>query len=562
MFLLLLSTGKAAAEESQFSTQYDVLYEVENTGKASVTQNISITNKNNDVIATSFSIQLDQTNIHSEQAHEDNETLNVTKKVESGSTLIKVFLDNPAIGKGKKKTFSLKYKTDDITNMVGKIWNVQIPRAQISEDTTKYNVEIRIPEEFGPEIYISPTPIIKEQIDQHTHYHFTKNTLEEKGITASFGEYQLVNFKLKYQLENPTYLTSRYEIALPPDIKNYQQVSITSISPKPKSIFLDDDKNIIAQYKIRSKEDLEIEVVGSAKIFAKKITPELGGTFDQIPKRLINLYTKEKLYWETKSSAVISLVTQLKDPNLSVSQNAHKVYDFITQNLKYNTKAQKQTYLERHGAEKTLTIDGEYACMEFTDTFVATVRAMGIPARELNGYAFTNQPNDTPLSINLKSGDLLHAWSQFYDPKFGWIPVDTTWGNTSKGMDYFTKLDTNHFVFVIRGKDSEYPLPAGMYRYNDIDKLVDVDFAENINDKKSIFEPRISIKKVFNFNLFRRILGQQKYKITNSGGVVLYNLNKKYLLPTQSQTLYLKKGTKTINFEDLGGNAIEWGIED
>jgi hypothetical protein len=87
-----------------------------------------------------------------------------------------------------------------------------------------------------------------------------------------------------------------------------------------------------------------------------------------------------------------------------------------------------------------------------------------------------NSDITTPISINLKSGDLLHSWPEFYDPNFGWVAVDPTWGNTSK-TDYFTKLDTNHFAFVIKGINSEYPLPAGMYRTDDSTKLIDISFA-------------------------------------------------------------------------------------
>src|SRR5690606_24493931 len=122
----------------------------------------------------------------------------------------------------------------------------------------------------------------------------------------------------------------------------------------------------------------------------------------------------------------------------------------ITANFSYDYDIEKQEFVDRKGAQETLATKKARGCMEFTDLFIATARSMGIPARELNGYALSNTESTKPISINFKSGDLLHAWPEFYDPAYGWIPIDPTWGNTS-GIDYFTKLDTNHFVFVIKG---------------------------------------------------------------------------------------------------------------
>ena len=101
-------------------------------------------------------------------------------------------------------------------------------------------------------------------------------------------------------------------------------------------------------------------------------------------------------------------------------------------------------------------------CMEFTDLFIALSRAAGIPARELDGYGFTSNPTLRPLSLNQ---DLLHAWPEYFDDTKGWVMVDPTWENTTGGVDYFDKLDLNHFVFAIKGSSCQTPVPAGSYKY-------------------------------------------------------------------------------------------------
>jgi len=105
---------------------------------------------------------------------------------------------------------------------------------------------------------------------------------------------------------------------------------------------------------------------------------------------------------------------------------------------------------------------------QLADFFIALARAQGIPARELEGAAFSTSPELKPLSL---SQDILHAWPEYYDEqKQSWIQVDPTWANTTGGIDYFNKLDLNHFVFVIHGSDPLKPPPAGSYKKSDSSK--------------------------------------------------------------------------------------------
>jgi len=83
--------------------------------------------------------------------------------------------------------------------------------------------------------------------------------------------------------------------------------------------------------------------------------------------------------------------------------------------------------------------------MEFTDTFITLVRALGIPAREINGYAYAQNDRLRPLGLEQ---DVLHSWPEYYDfASQTWQQVDPTWGNTTGGLDYFHKFDLDHFTF-------------------------------------------------------------------------------------------------------------------
>ncbi|MBM4402559.1 MAG: hypothetical protein FJ044_04925 [Candidatus Cloacimonetes bacterium] len=67
---------------------------------------------------------------------------------------------------------------------------------------------------------------------------------------------------------------------------------------------------------------------------------------------------------------------------------------------------------------------------------------------------------------------------QIFLPDDGWVNIDPTWGATT-GIDYFSKFDTNHLAFVIKGIDSERPYPAGPYKIEEgKENDVQVSFAE------------------------------------------------------------------------------------
>ena len=127
--------------------------------------------------------------------------------------------------------------------------------------------------------------------------------------------------------------------------------------------------------------------------------------------------------------------------------------------------------------------------MEFTDTFIALSRAAGIPAREINGYAYTENPHVQPMGM---VSDVLHSWPEYYDKeKNFWVPIDPTWGNTTGGVDFFHKLDLRHFAFVIHGVDSSKPYPPGSYKLGaNPQKDVYVSFGK----LPKMRNPKISIK--------------------------------------------------------------------
>ena len=551
IFGIGLSSSSAQEPPVQFETNYNITYEPQISGATQVTQNIAIVNKQSDLIATNYSLTIKQMVIYDVQASNSNGSLDYKVETKDGVTTVKVTFTKEIIGEGRQNKFTIKYKSNDIATKIGDVWNVSFPKVQTPATTQEYNVSLSIPDEFGPEIFVSPSPASVTKEAKNTLYSFTKDTVTDRSISASFGKYQTFNFALKYELANNSILSSYQEIPLPSDIKDHQQVSYKDIKPSPTSLKLDGDGNVIALYKLDGNQKLTIMVLGTARILGRQVKSGFGGAFDQIPTNLKDNYTGEGKYWEVNDKKIKDLAKTLYNANETVSQNAQRIYDYVVKNLKYDFKLVKKDFIQRNGALAALTVRGQWACMEFTDAFIALARANGIPARELNGYTFSSDKNILPLSIDLKGGDLLHAWPEYYDPNFGWVEIDPTWGTTS-GIDYFSKLDTNHFAFVVKGLSSEYPLPAGAYRFKDSnEKLISVDIAQEINPDD--FSEKLFLYKAPTYNPIKLLEGKQRFLLSNEGAITVYNVSgsKDPLIPGQTTSIYLPKNSYSVTYDDF-----------
>lgn len=546
LFLLLIAFLPTTAYAGEFSTSYNTTYEILPTNETLVEQKIKITNQEKDVIATDYALIIRQLSITDVQVKGGDKDITLDVEQDSDKTVIKANFSEFAIGQFKSKDFTITYKTKDIAGVVGDVTNISIPKIQNLDSVDEYNIKLIIPKSVGPMIYVSPNPLSQEENDLTTTFYFNKVILNNIGIDAAFGKKQLLNFKLSYILQNDSVFAKNMQIALPPYLKDRQTVSFKELDPKPYNVTTDADGNQLAQYRLGPKQTLNITAVGNAEVFGKQIVPSFGGNFKEIPTNLSKIYTQEALYWEVNNPKIIEIANKLKDENKSVSENAQAIYDYVGQTLKYDFNLVRNEYIERNGALKALTTDSSWACMEFTDTFIAIARAMGIPARELNGYAYSGENASKPISIGFKSGDVLHAWPEFYDPKFGWVAIDPTWGSTS-GLDYFTRLDTNHFVFVRKGIDSVYPLPAGAYKLDGSEKQVEVEFS--LNESFTTSKVKLLRYNTVLINPLRLLKKEKPFFFVNTGNRTI-TLNGTDLPPFAHKKIYVKQ-TDLDSLDDI-----------
>ncbi len=462
---LFFSTTKLVFAESDFKTSYNIIYQVTENNKLKVLQQVSLTNKHSNIYAKEYLISIGATQISNIRAYTAEAELFPKIHKNENETNITIPFNNPVIGLNESLTFTLEYITEDFANLNGKILEITVPQIDHKADLNNYNSELKVPLKYGEPAFITPEPkrsLITE--DSRIYYFSQKNS--EKGISAAFGGPQIFDFELSYLLENPNSLKSKTKVALPPNT-NRQKVYYNSINPKPEDVEIDQDGNWIASFVLEPKEKIEVLVKGNAQIFISSQSQY------SLQNNDLSAYLKEDKYWPVNDPKIVELAEQLDTPR--------KIYNFLVENFLYDY-GRVETNSQRMGAEKALANKDSLLCMEFTDLFITIARASGIPARELNGYAYTNNPKLRPLSLEQ---DILHSWPEYYDQESQqWIPIDPTWGNTTGGVDFFDKLDYNHFTFVIHGSDSEFPLPAGSYRNTNEGKKVRIKFGSNISPRE------------------------------------------------------------------------------
>lgn len=454
----------------EFETSYQIDYSIDADALSHINQKVFLTNKLTNVYATEYKLIIGSTKINSIKASDEEGKIIPQVKVEENTTVVTLQFNQKVIGKGKTLTFNLNYATPDFATLNGKVLEIGIPKLAKTEELKAYKVRLLIPQNFGKPAFFIPQPATQYQEKNLQIFEFTKAQLIDQGISAAFGDWQILDFSLKYYIENPSVMPAKFQISLPPDT-SYQTVYINSLIPPPLDVKVDGDGNWLAEYQLESKESLDIVASGSAVIFMK---PKEEFTLKPINAEQ---YLGNQKYWNTNNKKIIQLAKELKSPK--------NIYQFVVDNLIYDY-GRIEGKVERFGAVRTLNNKESAVCMEFTDLFIALSRAAGIPAREINGYAFTNNSILRPLSLRQ---DVLHAWPEYYDSlKMRWVPVDPTWGNTTGGVDFFNKLDFNHFAFIIHGLSSEYPLSAGSYKKQQDQQKKDVyiQFSDKFEKKESL----------------------------------------------------------------------------
>ncbi len=486
LFLSLFSV-KPAYAAGEFNAVQTINYTIDNNGDASVSQDIELSNNYSEIYPKEYQVSLSGPSITNIQGNDDKGNIVVKSDQMNETTVIYLKFNQANVGQHKVTKFKLNYTIPKLATHKGNVWELPLPEYKNTQATDTININLLVPESFGTMSFSSVNTTNSVILNQQTQIQFNLNNITDKKILFIFGNYQVFDFNFKYFLNNTTDKISHTEIAIPPETDS-QKVIFKDINPRPVKVNIDSDGNWLAQYDLPPQEKIEVNVSGQAKIFSSTINDP------NIDKKSL---LQSKNFWPVNDPTIQEIASTLKSPK--------DIYNYVINNLNYGYDSFNTA--TRKGALGALNDPANSLCTEFTDLFVTLARAKGIPAREIEGFAYTNNPKIKPINLN---ADILHAWPQYYNSiSQKWVSIDPTWAKTTNGIDYFSDLDLNHFIFVIHGKDSQYPSPPGSYKNNQNIKTVSVEFATK-DLKESYLPPKLT---------------SEKTRINENPEIVLTNIN-------------------------------------
>lgn len=483
-----------------FAIDLDTTYRVFENGQTQVNQDFTITNLTPKFYVTEYAVVIGSNQVEQVIAKQGDTTLDTNTVTTDNQTSVSVTFPDTLVGEGKKRVFTISYRTPDLAIISGQALEVSIPKLSSRDDFQKYTVTVLSPQRFGPPSRSFPN--YSNWIPEKTQIKTTFVDLNNQSVSLLFGKEQYYQVTLRYNLENPTGTTGIIQVALPPDTP-HQRLKYIDLNPEPLSIELDADRNWIATYEIEAERQMTVYATLEAKVTLDPapFIPQAAPTGSS---------TSSQEFWQIRDSKITQAVEPLGSPK--------DIYSFVVDTLDYNYQKIGDSN-QRLGAVTALEQPTNATCLEFTDLFVTMARAKEIPARRITGFAYTQNSTLRPLSL---VEDILHAWPEYYDSeKQLWIPVDPTWEDTTGGINYFDQFDLNHLVFAINGESSSRPYAAGTYKLPEQPtKDVEVTFAKTFMEE----QPNYSLKAEPAGFLPLKVSGQYLLHLTNTTGSAQYNV--------------------------------------
>ena len=473
-----------------------------------ITQEISFLNNTAEKDISEFSLNILGAKIDNIEAFDSVGPLETAVDRKNEATKITVRFNQRVVGKDKTLSFIIKYQSKDFTKKEGNLWQASLPKLAGTEEIDDYQLFVQIPSSMGNIASVSPSPKSQTIEDNFITLRYDKNDLANFGVQITIGQYQTFDFKIDYVLENNANEEVIREIAIPPDT-DFQTVFYRSILPRPENVEKDTDGNWLASYLLHPQQKIAIQAEGQVNIFIQSKKTVFN-------KKDFQEYLSPTQYWQSEDPKIQALAQKLKTPE--------KIYRYVVENLTYDYNLIKKG-VQRKGALVTLESSQSCLCGDFTDLFIALCRAAGIPARALDGYAYTN---DLKIIQASSLTDVLHSWPEYYDESQKlWVQVDPTWENTSHGLNYFNKFDMSHFVFVIHGKNDSLPYSPGSYSDSDFTgkqalpagRQVFVDFGKEDTSLKKV---NFSLSQPWPSTIYSYSKTKIEAEIINDSGFVIH----------------------------------------
>jgi|GEM_PF-4360322 len=182
---------------------------------------------------------------------------------------------------------------------------------------------------------------------------------------------------------------------------------------------------------VNAKLDAPSNVSMGIKIYDKTwfLRPSLVEN-ESIPQVITDKYVKTSKFIDADNELVKQWSHQIVKNETNPIVIASLLYWNLTQTLEWD-----EAYIEFNEVNETASAtlrNRAGVCRHLSRAFAALAISNGIPTKNITGTAFNLHWNLTELKKN-------HSWNEIFLPKYGWVPVEITWG-------YFGLLPNTHAI--------------------------------------------------------------------------------------------------------------------
>lgn len=388
-----------------------------------------------------------------------NKTL--TYRSETKDQNLYIYVKYPRnVRQGSPLSITLNYSSFALAAKTGLVYDIYVPSFtkdfKFGDNTSSLSVttNISIPKNLGELNFITPTQKV-EEVGENRRITFSQADLTGNLAWVQIGTKQAYAFEITQPIGQSSVTglySNTYELLLPRDIVSgplTQTVEYTKIEPTPYAVSKDENGNLKAVFKLPANATGEIKLIGFINLsINKQFDLTNSGLIADIPSDIRTNNTKSAIYWEVDNANIQKAAQEIAGEEKDIYKLIEKTYAYVVERIDYSD-VKRFGINKRQGAAKTLD-GGAAVCMEYSDLFIALLRAQGIAARGAFGYGYDFRSTN---GINTP-----HQWAEVYLPAQNtWILVDTTWGESGNAV---IGADLNHIYKYVASDSPESPAPV------------------------------------------------------------------------------------------------------
>ena len=273
-----------------------------------------------------------------------------------------------------------------------------------------------------------------------------------------FGPKRKISFEINFAFLLHGVTRSVYFCALVPQTDRFRQTVDVDYSIEPDNVFSDGMTRYAVWFFQEPQDSFQLSIRVDAEDLKTIRAKEKDDFLEEdglVDAESLKEFTVPEKWIECDDAAIVGAARSISDGDDEIAA-ARGVFDFVRAKVIYGGYNSTS-----RGAKRTF-VNGSGDCTDYSDLFVALMRAKKIPARVVSGWV-------TEWAEG-RSGK--HNWAEFYSSRYGWVPVDVLLADQDR-----TTFDTlpNMFVYFTQKRNDEQNPDFSFWRIKSLGDPVTVE---------------------------------------------------------------------------------------